>query len=263
MKNKTIRLTETAVMLSLATILSILPLLELPYGGSVTVCSALPILIIGYRHGCKWGVFAGAVYGILQMLLGMKNVMYFTTPLSIAAVIVLDYILAFAVLGLGGVFRKTFKAQVPALVCGGILALFLRYILHTVAGATVWAGLSIPTEAALAYSLAYNATYMLPETLVTALGAILVGRVLNFRNDTVGRTTAKDGNFDWCLFGAVASLTAALVFDIRTVFAQLQNPETGEFMIGGLANVSWETVGIVLLVGAALAGIFLLIRRKK
>ncbi|MBP3381385.1 MAG: energy-coupled thiamine transporter ThiT, partial [Clostridia bacterium] len=133
MKNKTIRLTETAVMLSFATVLSILPLLELPYGGSITVCSALPLLIISYRYGCKWGVFAGVVYGILQMLLGMKNVMYFTTPLSILAVIFLDYIFAFAVLGLGGVFRKTLKNQVPAMVCGGILALVLRYVLHTIA----------------------------------------------------------------------------------------------------------------------------------
>ncbi len=263
MKNKTIRLTETAVMLSFATVLSILPLLELPYGGSVTVCSALPILIISYRHGCKWGVFAGVVYGILQMLLGMKNVMYFTTPLSIAAVIALDYILAFAVLGLGGAFRKVFKTQVPAMVCGGVLALFLRYVLHTVAGATVWAGLSIPTEAALAYSLAYNATYMLPETLVTALGATLVGRVLNFRSDTVSRAVAKDGRFDWCLLGAVLSVVTVLIFDIRTVFTELQNPETGEFMISGLANVAWGTVGTVSLVGIALAGAFLIIRKKR
>ncbi len=263
MKNKTIRLTETAVMLSFATVLSILPLLELPYGGSVTVCSALPLLIISYRHGCKWGVFAGAVYGILQMLLGMKNVMYFTTPLSIAAVIALDYILAFAVLGLGGAFRNVCKSQTSALVFGSALALLLRYIFHTVAGATVWAGLSIPTEAALTYSLAYNATYMLPETLVTVLGAVLVSRVLNFRSDTVGRVTAKDGSFDWGLLGAVASVTAGLIFGIRTVFSQLQDPETGSFMIDGLANVAWGTAGIVLLVGIALAGVCLIIRKKK
>ncbi len=263
MKNKTIRLTETAVMLSFATVLSILPLLELPYGGSVTVCSALPILIVSYRYGCKWGFFAGVVYGILQMLLGMKNVMYFTTPLSIIAVIALDYVLAFAALGLGGVFRSVFKNQVPAIVCGSIAALLLRYILHTVAGATVWAGLSIPTEAALTYSLAYNATYMLPETLVTVLGAVLVGRVLNFREETVGRAAVKDGRFDWWLLGAILSIVAVLIFDIRAVFAQLQNPETGEFMISGLANVAWGTVGIVSLVGIALAGVFLIIRKKK
>ena len=149
------------------------------------------------------------------------------------------------------------------MVYGGVFALFLRYVLHTVAGATVWAGLSIPTQAALAYSLAYNATYMLPETLVTALGTALVCKVLDFRNDTVGRATAKDGRFDWCLLGAVLSAVAALIFDIRTVFAHLQNPETGEFMIGGLADVPWNTVGIVSLIGIALAGVLLLCRKKK
>ncbi len=262
MKNKTIRLTETAVMLSFATVLSILPLLELPYGGSVTVCSALPLLIISYRYGCKWGVFAGVVYGILQMLLGMKNVMYFTTPLSIAAVIVLDYVLAFAVLGLGGIFRKIAKTQSGAMVCGGVFALFLRYVLHTVAGATVWAGLSIPTQAALAYSLAYNATYMLPETLVTAIGTVLVSRALDFRGDTVGRAT-KNGTFDWCLLGAAVAVVAVLLFDIRAVFAVLQNPETGTFMWQGLANVAWRSVSIVSLVGGVLAGVFLIIRKKK
>lgn len=263
MKNKTIRLTETAVMLSFATVLSILPLLELPYGGSVTVCSALPLLIISYRHGCKWGVFAGVVYGILQMLLGMKNVMYFTTPLSILAVIFLDYVFAFAVLGLGGVFRKTIKNQIPAMVVGGVFALFLRYVLHTIAGATVWAGLSIPTEAALTYSLAYNATYMLPETLVTALGAALVCRVLDFRGDTVGRAAVKNGKFDWWLLGAAVTAVATLIYDIRAVFSQLQDAETGSFIVSGLANVNWGAVGIVSACGAVLTGIFWALHKKK
>lgn len=263
MKNKTIRLTETAVMLSLATVLSILPILELPYGGSVTVCSALPLLIIAYRHGSKWGVFAGVTYGILQMLLGMKNVMYFNTPLSILAVVFLDYILAFAALGLGGVFRGKFKKQVPAMICGSILALFLRYILHTVAGATVWAGLSIPTEAALVYSLAYNATYMLPEMLVTVLGTALVGRVLDFRGETVGRAAVKAGKFDWCLLGAALAAVATLIFDIREVFSHLQNAETGEFMIAGLSGVAWNTVGIITVIGAVITAAFLIIRNKK
>ena len=262
MKNKTIRLTETAVMLSFATVLSILPLLELPYGGSVTVCSALPLLVISYRHGCKWGVFAGVVYGILQMLLGMKNVMYFTTPLSIAAVILLDYVLAFAALGLGGAFRKTLKNQTLALVCGGILALLLRYILHTVAGATVWAGLSIPSQAALAYSLAYNATYMIPETLVSVLGTVLVSRVLDFRNETVGKATKNEG-FNWWLVGATAVLIATLIFDVCTVFAQLQNPETGEFIISGLADVAWKNVGAVSLCGTLATIIFWKFGKKK
>ena len=115
MQKKTVRLVEGAVMVAFAVILSLLKILELPYGGSVTVCSMLPILIIAYRHGVGFGSFTALVYGVVQMLLGMKNVLYFTTPLSIAAVIVLDYILAFAALGLGGTFRKVVRRQAAAL----------------------------------------------------------------------------------------------------------------------------------------------------
>ncbi len=263
MKNKTVRLTESAVMLALATVLSVLPILELPYGGSITVCSMLPICIIAYRHGTKWGLFTGAVYGLLQMFLGIKNVMYFTTPLSIAAVILLDYILAFAAMGLAGAFTGHFKKQVPAILSGTLLACCVRYILHVIGGATVWAGLSIPTEAALVYSLAYNATYMLPETIVLLLGVSLVAGMLDFRNDTVGRVAVKGGKFDLLAGMAGLSIVATLVFDVREVFAHLQDGESGEFIITGLANVNWGLVGIVTACGAVLTAVLLILRKQR
>ncbi len=263
MKNKTVRLTESAVMLALATVLSILPILELPYGGSVTVCSMLPLAVIAYRHGVKHGLFTGAVYGLLQMLLGMKNVLYFTTPLSIAAVILLDYILAYTALGIAGVFRNTCKRQSTGLVCGTLVACVIRYILHVIAGATVWAGLSIPSSAALIYSFAYNATYMLPETIVLTLGVSLVGSYLQLCGETVGRivTAAKPKN----AFAVVAGITAVatLIFDVRAVFAHLQDADTGEFIITGLQAVNWRLVGIVTAIGAAVCVILLYIHRSK
>lgn len=263
MKNNTIRLTESAVMLALATVLSVVPLLELPYGGSITLCSAVPLLIIGYRHGTGWGIFTGAVYGLIQMLIGLKNVMYFTTPLSVIAVILLDYLLAFAVLGLGGIFRRFSKAQAPALSASALLCCVLRYILHTIAGCTVWAGLSIPTAGALVYSLAYNATYMIPETIITVLGALLLARMLEFRKETVTRTVTEHGRFDWLAAGAGVAVVAALIYDVREVFSHLQDPETGDFLITGLANASWGAIGIVTAIAAVIAGILLLIRRRQ
>ncbi len=263
MKNKTIRLTESAVMLALATVLSVLPLLELPYGGSITLCSAVPLLIIAYRHGTGWGIFTGFVYGLIQMVVGMKNVLYFTTPLSIAAVILLDYLLAFAVLGLGGIFRRVYNKQAPALAAGALFSCVLRYLLHTVAGCTVWAGLSVPTSGALIYSLAYNATYMIPETIITVLGALLIARMLDFRKDTVTRTVTEHGRFDWLAAGAAVTAAAALIYDVREVFSHLQDPETGDFLITGLAQVSWGVIGIVTAVAAVIAGILLLIRHRK
>ena len=263
MQKRTVRLTESAIMLAFATVLSLVTILKMPYGGSVTACSALPLLLIAYRYGTRWGLFTAGVYGLLQMLIGMKNVMYFTTPLSIAAVIVLDYLLAFAVLGLGGVFRKCCRRQADALVLGGLLACVLRYICHTVSGCTIWAGLSIPNEQALLYSLAYNATYMIPETIVTLLGAALIGQMLDFRGETVTRVTTEGGRFDWFAAGAGCLVVATLVYDVREIFSHLQNPDTGDFMITGLTQVSWPAVGIVTLVGAALALLLLLIRHLR
>lgn len=245
MQKKTVRLVEGAVMVAFAVILSLLKILELPYGGSVTVCSMLPILIIAYRHGVGFGSFTALVYGVVQMLLGMKNVLYFTTPLSIAAVIILDYILAFAALGLGGAFRKVIRRQATALELGTLLACFVRYICHVISGCTVWAGLSIPSADALLYSLAYNATYMIPETIVTLLGAALIGRVLDFRHDTVTRLTDESRTLNVpAILGGVA-VVGALIFDVCEVFAKLQDAETGNFLITGLADVRWGAVGIV------------------
>ena len=71
MNDKTRKLTETALLIALGTILS---LIQFPgpwvNGGSITLCSMLPIIVIGYRYGSRWGLLSGLVYGILQMVLG-------------------------------------------------------------------------------------------------------------------------------------------------------------------------------------------------
>ena len=149
---KTKALAECALMVAFATVLSIVPLAQLPYGGSITIASMLPIVLISYRRGLLWGTGAGLVFGVIQQLLGLSNLSYFTTWQSIVAIILLDYLVAFGVAGLGGAFRKQVKTPCYALLLGAVLASLLRYLCHVVSGATVWAGLSIPTEAALAYS---------------------------------------------------------------------------------------------------------------
>ena len=66
-------LVECAVMVALATVLSLIKLYELPYGGSVTAASMLPILIIAYRHGTGVGLGTALVYGVIQQLLGINT----------------------------------------------------------------------------------------------------------------------------------------------------------------------------------------------
>lgn len=262
MKNKSvIRLVESGLLLALAAVLSIVKLLDLPYGGSITACSMLPVILIAYRHGVKYGLFAATAYALIQLLLGTSTLSYFTSPLSIVAVIVLDYLVAFTVLGLGGIFRKG-RPQGQALVLGVLLTGALRYLCHVIAGCTVWAGLSIPDSAALVYSLAYNATYMLPEVLVTALGAWYLSRAVDLSGERPARVAADTRGSVWSLVSAGAGAITA-VTDIVLVFRHLQDPDTGDFIITGLANVDWLTVGIVTAVGVVIAVVTALISKSR
>lgn len=258
-----LRLVESALLLAVGAALSLIKLVELPYGGSITACSALPILLIAYRHGTVWGLFSGFAYALLQLLLGLNTLSYCSTALSAAMVILLDYLLAFTVLGLGGIFRRG-RSQGGALVLGAVFTGGARYVFHVIAGCTVWAGLSIPTEAALVYSLAYNATYMLPETLVTVLGAWYFSQAVDVREERLTRAAGPDGRRRLPSLLAAGALTAAGIADVALVFARLQNGETGDFDITGLAQVPWLTVGVITAAGAAIsAGLWWLARRGK
>ncbi|MBQ4324427.1 MAG: energy-coupled thiamine transporter ThiT [Clostridia bacterium] len=256
------RLVESALMIAVATVLSLFKLAELPYGGSITLASMLPLVILSYRHGLGVGLGSALTYGVLQQLLGLKNLTYFTTPLSVVALVVLDYLLAFAVCGLGGILRRAPVKQSVALSCGAALACVLRYLCHVVSGATVWAGLSIPTSAALVYSFIYNATYMLPETLVTVLAAYYLGGLLDFSRTPPVRLEkeATASPLQLCL--GVLVLGCA-IYDIAAIFSHMQHPKTGEFWLAGLAQPwLWISVGAVTLIGAG-AVLALTVLRKK
>ena len=253
MKSKSVtRLVESGLLLALATVLSIVKLVDLPYGGSITAASMLPIVLIAYRHGVRGGLVAATAYSLIQLLLGMNTLSYVTTPLSIAAVILLDYVVAFAVFGLGGIFRKG-RPQGSALVLGILTTGALRYVCHVISGCTVWAGLSIPTSAAFIYSLAYNATYMIPEIIILALGAVYISRVLSFENERITRSPAQKTASPAVLTLSVISKTALLataVWAIVLIAPGIQNADSGELFLAGLAAVSWKTVGLVSLCGS-------------
>ena len=266
---QTKKMAEGALMVAFATVLGILPLAQLPYGGSVTVASMFPIILISYRHGIRWGVGAGFVFGVIQQLLGLSNLSYFTTWQSIVAIVFLDYLVAFAVVGLGGMFRRFALPQRDALLLGAAFASILRYLCHVISGATVWAGLSIPTEAALVYSLAYNATYMVPEAIVLCIAAYYLGSMLDFRKEEITRLpTVKTASQGANILAVVAGLMggAVLVFDTVVIFSRLQDAETGEFNVALLqverfAGSFWMTVVIVTGAAAVAVAAMLAVRR--
>ena len=190
-KNSILRLTESAVMLALATVLSNIVLLEMPMGGSITALSMAPILIIAYRYGTRWGVFTGMVYGLMQMMLGMHNLKYGTSFWAVLVIILFDYLVAFSVLGFGGLFRKLCRSQAAGLALGTVLASILRYACHFISGWVVWGVWAPEGMPAWLYSLSYNAYYMVPETVLTVIGLGMVSFYLDFTSENITRRAAK------------------------------------------------------------------------
>ena len=184
-KSSTLRLTESAILIALATVLSMLKLFDLPMGGSVTPFSMLPIVIIAYRYGFKWGVTASTAYGFLQMLLGMDNLQYGATFLAVVCIILFDYIVAFMPLSLAALFKDKLSNQSAELTCGIILGGIGRYICHFITGWQIWGIWAPEGTPAHIYSLTYNASYMIPEITITVSAAILISSVLNFKNTQI------------------------------------------------------------------------------
>lgn len=268
--NKTRTLVEAALLVALATALSLFKLADLPYGGSVTLASMLPIVLLSYRHGTLWGLGGGACFALLQQLLGLNNLTYFTTWQSIVAVILLDYVAAFTLIGLGGIWRRAVKKQSAALALGTLTVCVLRYLCHVVAGATVWAGLSIPDSAALLYSIGYNATYMIPESVVTVALAAYLGGVIDFTRERPVRMQKEEGSAKTGWISALVGVISlvVLVVDALLVFTHVQNPETGAFDITQLVaepftSSIWLPISVITGVGALLVGVLLLVGRKK
>lgn len=258
-------LTESAIMIALATVLSIIKIVDLPYGGSVTVASMLPIAIIAYRYGLGWGLGSGLVYGVIQQLLGLKNLTYVSGFASVLALILLDYIIAFAVIGFAGVFRKVVPNQATSMTYGVMLACALRYICHVISGATVWAGLSVPTAAALGYSFIYNATYMIPETLVTLAATFYICSSIDFTSEMPRRIIKEKSTKLSSILLLIGKLvaTVALIFDIAAIFAHLQDADTGEFTITNISEVNWLAVIIVTCVAAVIDIVFTIVSKSQ
>ncbi len=257
-KNRVRKLVECAVMIALASALSFFPILKMPYGGSVTFASMLPIILIAYRNGIGWGLGSGFAFAFIQQMLGLDNLSYVSTWQSVLAVIILDYALAFVVLGLGGIFRGKLKNQSAEMVLGTVFVCALRYLCHVISGATVWAGISIPTKAALIYSIGYNATYMLPEVIVTAVVAYYVASMIDFRKEKIGRISASDEKIKLptsCIVLRIVSTTvavAATVFDAVAIFSHIQDGDSGEFTFAHMGEVAWTPVIIVSAVAAVI-----------
>jgi thiamine transporter len=147
-------LAEMAIAIALATVLSYIKIFNMPYGGSVTLGSMVPILLISFRRDAKIGIITGVIYGFVQMILDG----WFYSPVGMF----LDYPLAFGIIGIAGLFKKQ-----P--IVGVVVALTGRFISHFISG-VVFFGMYAPEGMSpVVYSAVYNGAYMIPEMIISAV----------------------------------------------------------------------------------------------
>lgn len=177
-KNTTLTLVECALMIALSTVLSLLTIFKMPQGGAVTCASLVPLVLVSYRHGLKWGVGTAFVHSLLQMLLG------FSAPpaktfWAFLGVVLLDYVLAFTVLGTASFFGKPFKKRAASVAVGSVAVCFLRFVCSFLSGIVLWGEYAPADMPVWLYSLTYNGSYMIPETIITAVVAVVLVGVLD------------------------------------------------------------------------------------
>jgi thiamine transporter len=206
--NLTKKLTLSAILIAGAMVIALISdflNLRLPFGGSFTLASCLPLVIISYLYGVRWGLFSSFIYSILQVLISSRTVFAMFTPGDDAYegfgralfICLCDYIIAYTIIGLSGLFRNM-KTTRGALCVGAAVGLFLRYIVHIISGAVffgAWAewfftdemggtigsfftGNFSGTALSGVYSIVYNGLYMLPEIVITVVCAALISRLI-------------------------------------------------------------------------------------
>lgn len=173
MRNKKLLLMlEIAIFGALGYVLDFISF-SMPQGGSVSL-AMIPIILMAFRRGLGAGLLTGLTVGLLQLVTGQVYIV----PLSFGFAftqVTLDYLIAFASVGVAGVMRSAYVknvrlgskgAAVAAVVTGAFIGAFLRYLVHVIVG--IWFFAEFATGNVYLYSFTYNATYMFPAFLLTA-----------------------------------------------------------------------------------------------
>lgn len=171
--------------IALSTVLSLIKLYEMPQGGSITPASLLPIIFCALAFGPVWGIGIGAIYGILQFIISPFAAHW--------ASVLLDYPLAFAMLGLAGLLAASRQRRIseknilyriglisiPRVILAIALGVVGRTLCSVLSGVVFYASYAPEGQNVWLYSLGYNSTYILPDTLI--LFVILIPLTAVFR----------------------------------------------------------------------------------
>jgi len=169
---------ECAVLLALSAALSFVVIYPAPMGGGVTLLSMLPLLMVGMRHGARWGIGTAFVYSVIQLcqaLIAGNVFIYCYTPAAVVICVLFDYMIPFTALGFTFLSRdKNGNARrTPFLLISAVLIVF-RFLCHYLTGVVIWHQFAPGGMGKYIYSLAYNGGYMLPELVLTLAGAAVI-----------------------------------------------------------------------------------------
>ena len=174
---KTKKLTFCALMAAMSVVLMLISkVIPAPWlqGGSITIASTVPLIMAALLYGPKWGLLTSLTYAIIQLITG-----FYPPPtqtlLNFVLVVMLDYILAFGVFGLAGLFYK--KDKPFTIPLSAFIVTTLRYVCHIISGLLIW-GVYAEGQSVVAYSLSYNGSYMIPEIIINTVVMALLIRVV-------------------------------------------------------------------------------------
>ena len=154
-----------AVCMALSNVLSMIKLFDMPQGGSITPASMLPLMLFAYVYGVGPGMTVGAVYGVMQFMIEPH---FLSVPQML-----LDYPIAFAMVGLAGLFSKN-ENRALGLSLGVVLGSLGRFVAAVLSGVVFFAEYA-GDQNPWVYSIGYNGAYMLPECIICVVLALAVG----------------------------------------------------------------------------------------
>ena len=154
-----------------------------PNGGSVGI-AMIPIIILSYRRGLLPGILGGLLVGLVDLLDGIDVSPMADTAFKVLGSIMLDYILAWGLVGLSGIVKKMIDKsngykKISYIAVGAIISGVMRFISLFLSGLLMWPNYDLAdptaiTKAKVIFSLSYNSSYMIPTIVITTIVLVIV-----------------------------------------------------------------------------------------
>ena len=158
------------VFSALSAALYIIRPFSMPYGGAVTLGSMVPVMWLSMRRGVYAGIIAGTLFGIMALIIDMVLLPY--SPIATPIQAVLEYPVAFGVLGLAGFFHKK---TIAFAIAGVAISVFIKFLVHYFVGVFIWYYIyEFPAFGQYVYPAVYNGLFLVPEFIISAILIVLL-----------------------------------------------------------------------------------------